>query len=126
MYELLLEKFKEKITLTEEEQALSKTFFTPKKIRKKQYLLQEGDVCRYVAFVEKGMLRMYTIDEKGNEHIVQFAFEGWWMADQYSLLTGEPSTFSIEAMEDSELLLLSRQAEEEMLEKIPLSEKFWI
>lgn len=125
MYELLLEKFKEKISLTEEEQVLSKSFFTPKKIRKKQYLLQEGDVCRYVAFVEKGMLRMYTIDEKGSEHIVQFAFEGWWMADQYSLLTGEPSTFSIEAMEDSELLLLSRQAEEEMLEKIPKFEKYF-
>jgi CRP-like cAMP-binding protein len=125
MYELLLEKFKEKISLTPEEEVLSKSFFTPKKIRKKQYLLQEGDVCRYVAFVEKGMLRMYTIDEKGNEHIVQFAFEGWWMADQYSLLTGEPSNFSIEAIEDCELLLLSRQAEEEMLEKIPKFEKYF-
>ncbi|MGZ5285529.1 MAG: Crp/Fnr family transcriptional regulator [Flavisolibacter sp.] len=125
MYELLLEKFSEKISLTDEEKVLSQTFFKPKKIRKKQYLLQEGDVCRYVAFVEKGMLRMYSIDEKSNEHIVQFAFEGWWMADQYSLLTGEPSTFSIEAMEDSELLLLSRQAEEEMLSKIPKFEKYF-
>ncbi len=125
MYELLLEKFKEKISLTEAEQDLCKTFFTPKKIRKKQFLLQEGDVCRYVAFVEKGMLRMYTIDEKGSEHIVQFAFEGWWMADQYSLLTNEPSNFSIEALEDSELLLLTRHAEEEMLEKIPKFERYF-
>ena len=57
MFELLFKKFDEKILLTEEEKELSKTFFIPKKLRKKQYLLQEGDPCKYVAFVEKGMLR---------------------------------------------------------------------
>jgi CRP-like cAMP-binding protein len=125
MFELLFEKFNEKIHLTEEEKKLSKTFFSPKKLRKKQYLLQEGDVCRYIAFVEKGILRSYTIDEKGNEHIIQFAFEGWWISDQYSFLTGEPSIYNIDALEDSELLLLTRQAEEQMLEHIPQFEKYF-
>src|SRR3569833_3578315 len=107
MFELLFQKFEEKVQLTNEDREISKSFFTPKKLRKRQYLLQEGDVCKYVAFVEKGMLRSYTIDDKGSEHIMQFAFEGWWIADNYSFLTGEPGTYTIDALEDSELLLLS-------------------
>jgi len=125
MFELLFQKFDEKINLTEEEKQLSRNFFIPKKLRKKQYLLQEGDVCKYVAFVERGLLRSYTVNDKGNEHITQFAFEGWWIADQFSFLTGEPSEYNIEAMEDCELLLLTKQAEEQMLEKIPKLERFF-
>ena len=125
MFELLFQKFDEKIRLTEEEKQLSRSFFIPKKLRKKQYLLQEGDVSKYVAFVEKGLLRSYTVNDKGNEHIIQFAFEGWWIGDQFSFLTGEPSEYNIEAMEDSELLLLTKQAEEQMLEKIPKLERFF-
>lgn len=125
MFELLFQKFDEKIQLTEEEKALSKTFFLPKKLRKKQYLLQEGDPCKYAAFVEKGILRSYTIDSKGTEHIIQFAFEGWWISDQYSFLTGAPSLYNIDALEDSELLLLTRNAEEEMMKKIPKLERYF-
>ena len=125
MFELLFQKFDEKIQLTEEEKLLSRSFFIPKKLRKKQYLLQEGDVCKYVAFVEKGILRSYTVDDKGSEHILQFAFEGWWMADQYSFLTGESSIYNIDALEDCELLLLTKQAEEQILEKLPKFERFF-
>jgi len=125
MFELLFQKLEEKIKLTEEEKKLSHSFFIPKKLRKKQYLLQEGDVCKYVAFVEKGLLRSYTINDKGQEHINQFAFEGWWIADQFSFLTGEPSKYNIEAMEDCELLLLSKSSEDEMLEKIPKFERYF-
>lgn len=125
MFEILYQKLNEKILLNEEELQWCKSFFTPKKIRKRQYVLQEGDVCKYVAFVEKGILRSYTIDDKGNEHIMQFAFEGWWIADQYSFLTGEPAIYYIDALEDSELLLLSKQAEEELLLKIPKFERYF-
>jgi CRP-like cAMP-binding protein len=125
MFELLFQKFAEKIELTEEEKELSRSFFITKKLRKKQYLLQEGDVCKYVAFVEKGLLRSFTVDDKGHEHITQFAFEGWWIADQVSFLTGEPSEYNIEALEDCELLLLTKQAEDEMLEKIPKFERYF-
>src|SRR5205809_7716154 len=123
MFELLFQKLEEKIKLTEEEKKLSRSFFIPKKLRRKQYLLQEGDVCKYVAFVEKGLLRAFTIDDKGREHITQFAFEGWWIADQVSFLTGEPSEHNIEALEDCELLLLTKLAEDKMLEKIPKLER---
>jgi CRP-like cAMP-binding protein len=125
MFELLFQKFDEKISLSEEEKQLSQNFFIAKKLRKRQYLLQQGDVCKYIAFVEKGLLRSYTVDDKGAEHIIQFAFEGWWISDQFSFLTGKPSEYNIEAMEDCELLLLSKQAEEEMMEKIPKLERFF-
>ena len=125
MFELLFEKFDEKIQLTDEEKQLCKTFFIPKKLRKKQYLLQEGDVCKYGAFVEKGFLRCYTTDDKGNEHMLQFAFEGWWMADQYSFLTNTPSRYNIDAMEDCELLLITRDAEEKMMQTVPKLERYF-
>ena len=125
MYELLAKKINEKITLTEEEFEFCKTLFIPKKFRKKQYLLQAGDVCRYTAFVESGVLRSYTVDEKGNEHILQFALEGWWIADMYSFLTGEPSVYDIDALEDSAVLLLSYEANEKLYEKIPKMERYF-
>jgi CRP-like cAMP-binding protein len=125
MFEVLFQKFDEKIELTEEEKQLCRSFFTPKNLRKRQYILQEGDVSKYVTFVEKGMLRSYTIDDKGAEHIIQFAFEGWWISDHFSFLTGEPSVYNIDALEDSELLLLSKQSEEQMLQKIPKFERYF-
>ena len=125
MFEVLFENISKKIVLTADEQQLLQTFFIPKKLRKKQYLLQEGDVSKYLAFVEKGMLRSYTVDEKGVEHIAEFAFEGWWIGDQFSFLTGEPSAYNIDALEDCELLLLTKQTEDQMLEKIPKMERFF-
>jgi CRP-like cAMP-binding protein len=124
MFELFFKSLKAKISLTAEEQEIFKGYLTPKKLRKRQYLLQEGDVCKQVAFVEKGALRAYTIDDKGGEHIVQFAVEGWTIADLYSFITGEPATYNIEALEDAELLLLSRTAQEEVIKRIPQYEHF--
>ena len=125
MFEVLFQKLDEHIQLTEEEKELCKTFFIPKKLRKRQYLLQEGDVSKYLAFVEQGLLRMYTVNEKGHEHIIQFAFEGWWVGDPYSFLTKEPSIYNIDALEDCELLLLTPQTEEQMMEKIPKMERYF-
>ncbi len=125
MHELLLKNIKQKnVDLTTAEQELLKTFFTPKKIRKKQFLLQEGDVCLYTTFVEKGILRSYTIDEKGNEHIIQFAMEDWWVSDMYSFFTGEPSSYNIEALENSELLMINKNAYDEMLSAVPKMERY--
>ena len=111
--------------LTEEEKELAKTFFLPKKLRKRQYLLQEGDICKFVAFVEKGVLRSYTIDEKGTERIIQFALEGWLISDLYSFLTAEPATYNIDAIEDCELVLISKTAHDDLLRTLPRYET-WI
>jgi len=124
MYKLFFENFNKKVKLTPAEEAQIKNYLTPKKIRKKQYLLQEGDVCKYIAFVEKGGLREYSIDDKGAEHIIQFALEGWTVSDLYSFLTGEPATYNIDALEDSELILISKAANEELLQKVPKYETF--
>jgi CRP-like cAMP-binding protein len=125
MFEILFKSINEKILLTQEEMDLCKTYFIPKKLRKKQFLLQEGDVSKYIAFVEKGILRSYTIDQKGSEHIIQFALEGWWISDNYSFFTGEPSHYNIDTLEDAEVLLITKKADEEMLQKIPKLEKYF-
>jgi len=125
MFDLLFNSINEKVFLSGEELQLLKTFFIPKKLRKKQYLLQEGDVNKFTAFVEKGVMRSYTIGENGNEHIIQFALEGWWISDNYSFQTGEPSSYTIDALEDAELLLITTSSMEAMLEKIPKMERYF-
>lgn len=125
MYEVLATSIREKIYLNEAEMQLCTSFFISKKLRKKQYLLQEGDVCRYTAFVEKGALRSYHLDQKDHAHIIQFAFEGWWIADSYSFLTAEPSAYNIDALEEAELLLLTRSAQEELLVQVPKMERYF-
>ena len=124
MYELFFQEFNKKVMLTLEEQEVIKNYLTPKKLRKKQYLLQEGDVCKFIAFVEKGALRQYSLDENGNERIIQFALEGWTISDLYSFLTSEMATYHIEALEDSELVLISKSAHEELLLKVPKYETY--
>lgn len=124
MYEVFLEHINKKVALTEEDRALIKTYLTPKKVRKKQYLLQEGDVCKNIFFVEKGALREYSVDESGREYILQFALEGWAISDLYSFLTGEPATYTIDAIEDSELVLISKSAHEDLLKKLPKYETY--
>lgn len=125
MFDLLHKKISEKISVTDEEFALCTSLFTTRKLRKKQYLLQEGDVCRYTIFVSKGILRSYTVDEKGGEHILQFAMEGWWAADLYSFLTDEPSSFNMDVLEDAELLLITRPSWDILLEKVPKFERYF-
>jgi CRP-like cAMP-binding protein len=124
MYEYFFKHLNEKISLTTEEQEIIKEYLTPKKLRKKQYLLQEGDVCKVVAFVEKGSLREYTVDDKGTEHILQFAIEGWTISDLYSFMTGEPAIYNIDALEDSELVLITRSAQDEILKRVPKYETY--
>ena len=125
MFELLHKKINEIITLTDEEFNYCRTAFTPRKLRKRQYLLQEGDVGKYQAFVEKGLLRSYKIDDKGVEHILQFAPEGWWVADLYSFFTDEPSSFNIEALEDSEVLLINKSSWDMLLQNVPKFERYF-
>jgi CRP-like cAMP-binding protein len=124
MYDLYFKELNKKALLTDSEQEQIKNLLSVKKIRKKQYLLQEGDVCKTIAFVEKGTLRSYTVDDNGVEHIVQFAIEGWFISDLYSFLTGEPATYNIDAIEDAELVLMSKSSHEELIKQCPKYESF--
>jgi CRP-like cAMP-binding protein len=125
MLELLYKKISAVTFIDEQEFDYFKSLFVAKKLRKRQYFLQEGDVCKYQAFVEKGLLRSYTVDEKGSEHILQFASEGWWMADLSSYLTNEPSFLNIDALEEVELVLLTKPKWEEAMTKIPSLEHYF-
>jgi CRP-like cAMP-binding protein len=125
MYEVFFQTLRDKVAFNDEELRLINTYLKPKKLRKKQYLLQEGDVCKFIAFVEKGALRSYSVNDKGSEHIIQFALEEWTISDLYSFLTGEPATYTIDALEDSELVLISKPAHEELLKALPRYET-WI
>ncbi len=125
MFEVLFSKIEEKIKLDETEKAICKSLFSPKKLRKRQYILQQDDICKHLIFVEKGILRSYSVDNKGNEHIIQFALEGWWIADIYSFLTGEAAVYNIEAIEDSELLLISKSSLDELYERVPKFERYF-
>ncbi|WDF54178.1 Crp/Fnr family transcriptional regulator [Mucilaginibacter sp. KACC 22063] len=125
MFEVLISHIEEKVTLSEKDKNALQAFFVPKRIRKRQYLLQEGDICKNLAFVSKGLLRTYNVDEKGDEHMNVFGWEGWWISDFNSFLTGIPSVFNIDAIEDSEVLLLSRTNYEEITLAIPVMDRYF-
>lgn len=110
---------KSSMILNEGDRILLQSKFKPKKLRKRQYFLQEGDVCKYMGFIVKGSTRMFTVDEKGHEHILRFGLESWWVGDyeSYHLLT--PSRYHIEALEDTELLLVTYEQIQEMITSIP-------
>jgi CRP-like cAMP-binding protein len=109
--------------VSEDEFALIESVARPKRLRKHQYLLQEGDICHHYCFITKGLMRAYSVDDKDNEHIVRFAKEDWWIADCESLYMGTPGKFNIDAIEDSELLLFEKTAIDMLMEKLPAFSK---
>jgi len=106
--------------LTPEEIELLGSIFIHKKIKKRQFFLQEGQVCKYSAFIIKGAMRQYTVDDKGAEHIVRLLIENWWAVDRESFVMLTPSPYNIEAWEDTEVLLVTYSDSMAMANKIPL------
>ena len=100
----LIAYFQNMLPLTEEEVELISSKFQPRLYRKRQFILQEGDVCNVFNFVVSGCLRMYKIDESGSTHIIQFAIENWWISDMGSFYSMKPSEMCIEAVEDTTVL----------------------
>jgi CRP-like cAMP-binding protein len=92
--------------------------FIPRKIRKRQYFLQEGEVCKYMAFLVKGAMRQYSVDDKGTEHIVRLSIEDWWVGDRESAVNLTPSRYNIDAWEESHLLTVTN-ADMIQLRRIP-------
>jgi CRP-like cAMP-binding protein len=90
-----------------------------RKLKRRDYLLQQGDVCRDMAFVVSGALRQYRTDEQAQEHIMRFAIENWWMTDAESFRTGQPAKGAIDALEDTQVLLWSRENFERLKSEIP-------
>ncbi len=96
-----------------------------KRVPKKTILLQEGEVCNFEAFINKGCIRSYYLDEKGAEVTLQFAIEDWWVSDIASFHERTPSSMFIETLEDCELLLLSPETKEQLLLKLARLERMF-
>ncbi|KFC18545.1 Crp/Fnr family transcriptional regulator [Epilithonimonas lactis] len=125
MFDVLISHIQEKVDITTAEIELLKSFFNQKKLNKKEYLLQEGQICRDLTFVSKGILKSYILDDKGNERINLFAFEGWWISDFNSFLNEEKAYLNIDAIEESELLTISRENYEALTLKIPIMDRYF-
>jgi len=122
---LIIDSISKHIQLIDEEKAHFISLLQPKTYKRKQFLLQDGDVCKYSIFVIKGCLRGFTIDQNGFEHVLNFAPVGWWIADMYSLLTQKPGILNIESLEETEVLLLSKARQEKLYHEIPRFERFF-
>lgn len=125
MYPEILAHIRKFVQLTAEEAHLLCEKLEPVKLKKKQYLLEAGERCHGNYFVLKGCMRLYIINPKLNEQILQFGIENWWITDQDSLMTGQPSDCYIQAIEQSELLFLSERNRVELCEKIPHLESYF-
>src|SRR5688572_15542162 len=126
MYDLILSNVAKHVQLTPEEIVIFTSLLKPRKLRKRQYLLQAGDINQYENFVNKGCLRAYTVDDDGQEHIAMFGLEGWWISDLYSFLTNTPATQHIDALEDSEVLSIEKSDLEKLYEQVPKFNRFFL
>lgn len=104
---------------SDEEIATIKSLAIPKLLKKKQYLLRQGDVCRFHTFVCSGCLRSYQIDDNGTEHIISFSPADYWVSDLVSLVSKTPSEEFIDALEDSRIIQFSAYSFKMLLKDIP-------
>jgi CRP-like cAMP-binding protein len=125
MFELIVANVSKHITLTDDEKEYFLSVLQSKKLRRRQYLVQAGEPCRYECFVTKGCLRQYYVDDKGSERILSFAVEDYWISDMYGLIMGQPALTNIDALEDCELLLIEKNAFDELLVRVPKFERFF-
>lgn len=119
MFTVLYSFLAQRMQLTTEQFDFIQTLFIPKQYAKGEFLIREGEVAKYGAFVAKGCLRSYVVDNKGKEHIVQFAPETWWLTDINSIMHGVPSLYFMDALEPSDVLLIDAPSHKRLMEEIP-------
>jgi CRP-like cAMP-binding protein len=121
MYDTLIKYFNSygSTPLTGDEIDLIQSFFVAKRFRKRQYFLQEGEICKYTSFILRGAMRQYKVDEKGEEHIINLFIERWWASDRESLMNQTPSLYFIDAWEETEALLVTKTDFSNLIDQIP-------
>ena len=122
---LLLQNIENHVHLAACEAESVLSLFQPKVLKRKAFLLREGEVCRSENFIVKGCVKVYSLDENGFEHILMFGIEGWWVGDLRSFLTGRESRYHIEALEETELLQITKPDLDRLYEKVPKMERFF-
>jgi CRP-like cAMP-binding protein len=126
MWDLLLSNIARRdVHLTSEEVEILKSLFNYKKLRKHQYILQEHEVATHDNFIVSGLARTYRVDEKGHEHILRFTPEEWWTGDLASFLSGAPSSFNVDCLEDTEILRITFKDLEILFEKVPKMNRYF-
>jgi CRP/FNR family transcriptional regulator len=123
--EKLRKHIEELISISDEEFAYIKPFFTPRKVKKHQYLIQEGDTANFEYLILSGIFRMFYLDNEGKEYIVQFAGENWWMADYQAYFKENKATLYITCMEDAEVLCLKLEGRETLSAELHKMEHFF-
>jgi CRP-like cAMP-binding protein len=124
MFDAFRKYLEDKTSMSEKDYELIESVSVVKKLRKRQYLLQKGDIWPYHVFVCDGLLRCYRVDDKGDEHIIFFSMKNWWAGDTESTISGNPSNNNIEAIEDSVVLLIKDGDFEMLKSKIPVFRDF--
>ncbi|WP_109830143.1 Crp/Fnr family transcriptional regulator [Reichenbachiella versicolor] len=124
-YDLIFNNVARFIDLNDEEKELFKSLLRQGSAKRKEFIMQPGEVMKYEYFVTKGCLKVYTLDRNGVEHVSMFAIEDYWTGDMASFTRQQPSTYFIKALEDSEFLMLSKQSFEQLFIKIPKFERFY-
>ncbi|QES90249.1 Crp/Fnr family transcriptional regulator [Rhizosphaericola mali] len=119
MVEFFINYLKDKIDLSEEEVQIIVSVCKQKKLRKKQFLCQEGEIWHYNAFICRGLVKTFSISENGIEHIINFAPENYWTGDRESLLNGTPTHLNIDAIEPTEVILIEKLDFEKICTQIP-------
>lgn len=122
---LILENISKQITLTPAEQELFLSKTEVRHFKAKTVLLNSGEICQYSYFVNSGILRSFNINDNIVEHVMAFACSGWWISDMYSLLSQNPGNLFIETLEESEVVLLSKENQEILYQEIPKLERFF-
>ena len=105
----LIDYFEKFLPLEDREKSFVEEVFKERRIKRKQFILQEGDKCKHNTFILEGCFRMYFIDDKGKEHNLQFGIENWWIGDVGSFFSDEPSNLYIEALENSVILQIKKE-----------------
>ena len=113
------------VPLDKEEEEVLLSMVTHRKFLKGQYLVQQGDICRYTGFILKGCSKTFFVDEQGQEHVVMLGIEDWWVSDIASFISQEPADFNIQFLENSDLILFPYQNHEKLLATLPKLERFF-
>ena len=122
---LFLQNIAKHVSLTPSEQEQVMALVTVQTYKAKAMLLKAGDVCQVSYFVHSGILRSYSIDQNGVEHVVSFACTNWFIADMYSFISGRPGNLYIEVVEDAEVTEITRENQEKMYDEVPKMERFF-
>jgi len=115
----LIDYFNKLLPLDDQEKAFVEEFFKERRVKRRQFILQEGEICTHNTFVLEGCFKMYFIDDKGKEHNLQFAIENWWIGDISSFHSEEPSKLYIEAVENSIILQIKKEDQLKLFEDYP-------